>query len=60
MIKGMSKEYRDKIAMICHDIMKDAHNAGGVSDTEMKEFEADYFGQDPETPFETENSLTHK
>jgi hypothetical protein len=39
----MSKRYRDEIAMVCHDMMKDLYAVGGVSDAEMKEFETDCF-----------------
>ncbi|MCL1993440.1 MAG: hypothetical protein FWG66_10905 [Spirochaetes bacterium] len=46
----MGKRYRDEIAAVCHDIMKDAYNAGGVSDAEMLEFEADCFEQVPPPP----------
>ena len=46
----MGKRYRDEIAMICHDMMKDAYSVGGVSDKEMKEFEANCFEEDPKKP----------
>ena len=35
--------------MVCHDMMKDAHSVGGVTDAEMREFEADCLVQEPET-----------
>jgi hypothetical protein len=44
----MSKRYRDEIAMVCHDMMKDIYAVGGVSDAEMKEFEKDCFVTDPD------------
>jgi hypothetical protein len=39
----MKKRYRDEIAMVTHDIMKDFQQAGAVTDTEMREFEKDCF-----------------
>ena len=45
----MSMKYRDEIAMVLHDMMKDAHSVGGVSDAELKEFEADCFIHEPKT-----------
>jgi hypothetical protein len=44
----MSKQYRDEIAMVCHDMMKSAYVAGAVTDSEMKEFEEDCFVEEPE------------
>ncbi|MDR1950481.1 MAG: hypothetical protein LBQ38_13910 [Spirochaetaceae bacterium] len=37
------KEYRDEIAMICHEIVIDGHRLGLVSDAEMREFEENCF-----------------
>ena len=53
----MSKQYRDEIAMVCHDMMKDAHSVGGVSDAEMREFEDDCFVQESMPDTETEKFL---
>ena len=53
----MNKQYRDEIAMVCHDMMKDAHSVGGVSDSELKKFEADCFLQEPKPEFKTERTL---
>jgi nucleoid-associated protein YgaU len=43
------KKYRDEIAGICHEIVKDGYRLGIVTDDEMKEFEADGFVPEPET-----------
>jgi hypothetical protein len=53
----MARKYVDEIAMVCHDMMKAAHSVGGVSDAEMKEFEADCFVEDTEAALETENPV---
>jgi hypothetical protein len=39
----MNKQYRDEIAMVCHDMMKDFYAVGGISDDEMEEFEKNCF-----------------
>ena len=52
--EGMEKQYRDEIAMVCHDAMKGAHRVGAVSDAEMKEFEADCFIEVPKTTNDSE------
>jgi hypothetical protein len=52
----MSKQYRDEIAMVCHDMMKAGHSVGAVTDAEMKEFEEDCFIEEPETVCEIEKS----
>ena len=52
----MGKQYRDEIAMVCHDMMKAAQSVGAVTDAEMKEFEKDCFIEEPETACETEKS----
>jgi DNA-binding transcriptional regulator YiaG len=41
------KKYRDEIAMVCHEIMKDGQNAGLVSEEEMREFEENCFEEEP-------------
>jgi len=43
------KKYRDEIAEICHEIVEDGYRLGIITDTEMKEFEADSFVSEPET-----------
>jgi DNA-binding transcriptional regulator YiaG len=52
----MDKQYRDEIAMVCHDMMKSAYAVGAVTDSEMKEFEEDCFTEEPEVACETEKS----
>jgi DNA-binding transcriptional regulator YiaG len=42
----MAKQYRDEIAMVCHDMMKDARSVGAVTDSEMREFEKDCFTEE--------------
>ncbi|MDR2952009.1 MAG: hypothetical protein LBU82_02070 [Treponema sp.] len=42
------EKYRDEIAEVCHEIVKDGYRLGIVTDDEMKEFEADSFIPDPE------------
>ena len=51
------KQYRDEIAMVCHDTMKAIHSVGGVSDAEMSKFEADCFVQEPEPEYKTNKTL---
>jgi hypothetical protein len=53
----MGKQYRDEIAMVCHDMMKSAQSVGAVSDAEMEEFEADCFIQEGKTVSSTEKPL---
>jgi hypothetical protein len=53
----MGKQYRDEIAMVCHDMMKSAQSVGAVSDAEMEEFEADCFIHESETAHPTENTF---
>jgi hypothetical protein len=48
------KEYRDDIAMVCHEIVKDGHSLGIINDAEMKKFEADCFAKEPKTTYKTE------
>jgi len=50
-------EYRDEIAMVCHDMMKSAQSVGAINDTEMREFEKDCFVEEPETPHELDHSV---
>ena len=56
----MEKRYRDEIAMVCHGTMKAIHNVGGISDAEMREFEADCFVQELKTEKNTEKPATLK
>ena len=44
------KKYRDEIAEVCHEIVKDGYRLGIVTDDEMTEFEADSFVSEPEKP----------
>jgi hypothetical protein len=41
------KKYRDEIAEVCHEIVKDGYRSGIVTDDEMREFEADSFVSEP-------------
>jgi hypothetical protein len=50
------KKYRDEIAEVCHEIVKDGYRLGKVTDAEMKEFEADSFIQEPKTSYAAEKS----
>jgi len=50
-------EYRDEIAMVCHNMMKSAQSVGAISDTEMREFEKDCVVEESETSHETEHSV---
>jgi hypothetical protein len=50
------KKYRDEIAGVCHEIVRDGYRLGIVTDDEMKEFEADSFVQESETPHSVEKS----
>ena len=48
-VRGMGKirkKYRDEIAKICHEIVKDGHLLGKITDTEIREFETDCFVSD--------------
>jgi hypothetical protein len=42
------KKYRDEIAAICHEIVKDGYDLGLINDAEMKEFEENAFDSEPE------------
>jgi DNA-binding transcriptional regulator YiaG len=37
----MGKQYRDEIAMVCHDMMKGFYESGAITEAEMREFDAD-------------------
>ncbi|MDR0645060.1 MAG: hypothetical protein LBG05_09215 [Treponema sp.] len=43
----MVEQYRDEIAMVCHDMMKDMYKIGAVSEDEMREFEENCFVEEP-------------
>jgi DNA-binding transcriptional regulator YiaG len=45
----MIKQYRDEIAMVCHNMMKDMYELGAVSDGEMREFEENCFASSPDS-----------
>jgi hypothetical protein len=51
--KVMNKRYRDEIALVTHDIMKDFQQVGAVSEAEMQEFEQDCLVHDTDSPQET-------
>jgi hypothetical protein len=53
----MGKQYRDEIAMVCHDMMKTAHSVGAVTNAEMKEFEEDCFIEEPEGEIEKSQEI---
>jgi hypothetical protein len=55
----MSKRYRDEIAMVCHEMMTDFYEVGGVSDDELTKFEEGCYITNPE-PVQTEHSLHEK
>ncbi|MDR2149968.1 MAG: hypothetical protein LBO67_03965 [Spirochaetaceae bacterium] len=42
------KNYRDEIAMVCHEIVKDGQTIGLISKEEIREFEENCFIQEPE------------
>jgi len=44
------KKYRDEIAEVCHEIVKDGYRSGKVTNDEMMEFEADSFVAESEKP----------
>ena len=48
------EKYRDEIAMLCHETMKDGYKLGLVSDSEMEEFEKNCFVSVPEPVKEEE------
>jgi len=50
------QKYRDEIAEVCHEIVKDGYSLGIVTDDEMMEFEADCLVQEPETAYTAEKS----
>ena len=50
-------EYRDEIAMVCHNMMKSAQSVGALSDAEMQEFEKDCFVEESEMSHEAEHSV---
>jgi len=54
------KKYRDEIAQVCHEIVKDGHNLGIINNAEMKEFEADCFVQEPETVYKAKTESSAK
>ena len=43
------KKFRDDIAMVCHEIIKDGHQLGIVTDAEMEDFEKGCFADEPDT-----------
>jgi hypothetical protein len=43
------KKYRDEIALVCHEMIKDGHALGLISDGEMREFEENAFVSVPGT-----------
>jgi hypothetical protein len=42
------KKYRDEIAMVCHEIVRDGQSIGLVSEKEMREFEENCFMEESE------------
>ena len=51
------KKYRDEIAEVCHEIVKDGYHSGIINTAEFIEFEADCFVEEDETAHEVENLL---
>jgi hypothetical protein len=45
----MMKQYRDEIAMVCHDMMKAGQSIGVVTSEEMRQFEENCFVPVPES-----------
>ena len=37
----MQKQYESELLMVCHEMAEDWHNAGKISDAEMREFDND-------------------
>ena len=54
-LKNFKKAAKAVLVLTGHDIMKAAQSVGGVSDAEMKEFEADCFAEEPVTTRNTES-----
>jgi len=50
------QKYRDEIAEVCHEIVKDGYSLGIITDDEMTEFEADCLVQEPETAYTAEKT----
>jgi len=44
------RQYRDEIAMVCHEMMMDGYRIGAVSDAEMREFEKNCLVTVPDQP----------
>jgi hypothetical protein len=42
------KKYRDEIAMVCHEIVRDGQSIGLVNEKEMREFEENCFVEESE------------
>ena len=51
------KKYRDEIAEVCHEIVKDGYRLGIVTDDEIREFETDSFVCEPETSQEVPKTV---
>ena len=47
------KKYRDEIAKMCHEIVKDGRSLGIIDDSEINEFEADCFAKEPEIEYKS-------
>ena len=48
------KKYRDEIAKVCHEIVKDGYHSGIINAAELREFETDCFVEEDETEHEAE------
>jgi hypothetical protein len=51
---GIMKQYRDEIAMICHNMMKAGQSIGAVTSEEIRQFEENCFTPVPENIQSTE------
>jgi len=54
------KKYRDEIAQMCHEIIKDGHSLGIINDAEIKEFEADCYVQESKASYKTDAEYSVK
>jgi hypothetical protein len=50
------KKYRDEIAMVCHEMIKDGYQLGIVTDAEMEDFEKGCFVDEPDITPQSANA----
>ncbi|WP_010257475.1 hypothetical protein [Treponema primitia] len=46
----MKKKYESELLMVCHEQAKDWHQAGIISDAEMREYDEDCLVHEPSSP----------